>query len=359
MGAWLLAFGIPIAATVCNLILLIFDRKCRRQFRNFTDIVIFGVGVPLTTVLAYMMNFKEWNVPIDYVDSFYTPIAFESLPTFLTLCGVALIGYGVVRVFGVTIPPLAATLCFAGIYVGMALSVVVCVQLCTQPSTSLVTILSPFLTVLPINYCLCSVRVIRDTVRDMSAMAAAADYSNPFLKLCTRILSKTGTFLLVPLVLAVPLLGVVIVTLLLFGQQPDAIIRAFTQTAEWTLSQQIPPPALTYEGHYLCTVAARGDEKLVKPLRAGRRHGRPIVVNRQLLVANAFEDLIAERTPHFHRLVRHVYDTCGRPISRHINTPRRSNVTYLLMKPLEWVFVIVLYLFDRHPENRIARQYTK
>ncbi|MGN1181023.1 MAG: DUF6688 family protein [Suilimivivens sp.] len=27
------------------------------------------------------------------------------------------------------------------------------------------------------------------------------------------------------------------------------------------------------------------------------------------------------------------------------------------MKPLEWIFLIVLYLFDEKPENRICRQY--
>ncbi len=357
MAAWLLVFGIPIGATVSNLILLIFDRKCSRRFRNFTDIFIFGVGIPLTTVFAYMMNFKEWNVPINYVDAFYTPIAFESLPTFLVLCAVALIGYGVVRVFGVKIPPLAAALCCAGMYIGMILAVAVCVQL-WEPTID-GGFLYIFLMVLPVNYVLCCIRVMRDTVRSMSERVSTTTYTNPFLRLCARLLSKAGVFMLVSFVLAVPLLGVVIVVLLLFGQQPDAAIRAFTQTAEWTLSQQIPPPALSYDGHYLCTVAARGDEKLVKPLRAGRRHGRLIVVNRQLLVANAFEDLIMERAPRLHRVVRHIYDTYGRPISAHINTKHRADVVYLFMKPLEWVFVGCLYLFDRLPENRIAMQYTR
>jgi len=27
------------------------------------------------------------------------------------------------------------------------------------------------------------------------------------------------------------------------------------------------------------------------------------------------------------------------------------------MKPLEWVFLFTLYLFDQNPENRIAKQY--
>lgn len=31
---------------------------------------------------------------------------------------------------------------------------------------------------------------------------------------------------------------------------------------------------------------------------------------------------------------------------------------YFIMKPLEWIFLCVLYLTDAHPENRIAVQYT-
>lgn len=131
----------------------------------------------------------------------------------------------------------------------------------------------------------------------------------------------------------------------------------FTETAEWTLSQKIPPPRLDYDGHYLCTVAACGDKRVVKPLRAGKRKNRLIVVNRQLLVANAFEELISEKAPKLHKLIRKAYDKFGLPISRYIVTKRRSDIVYFIMKPLEWFFVLVLYTFDTKPENRIHSQY--
>ncbi len=81
------------------------------------------------------------------------------------------------------------------------------------------------------------------------------------------------------------------------------------------------------------------------------------MVNRQLCVANAFEQLLEEHTPRFHRALRNFYDTYGYPVSRHIRTPLSADIIYLIMKPLEWLFVIVLYLFDEKPEDRIARQY--
>ena len=81
------------------------------------------------------------------------------------------------------------------------------------------------------------------------------------------------------------------------------------------------------------------------------------MVNRQLLVANAFEDLLEERLPGVHRRLRQFYDTFGYPIARHIKSRFTADLVYLLMKPLEYFFVIVLYLFDTAPEDRIAVQY--
>ena len=109
--------------------------------------------------------------------------------------------------------------------------------------------------------------------------------------------------------------------------------------------------------HYLCTVAAGGHRRIVKPLRNGRRHGHEVIVNRQLCVANAFEQLLEERTPRLHRAVRGLYDRCGYPIAKHIRTKAAADIVYLLMKPLEWLFLAALYLCDVRPENRIAVQY--
>lgn len=153
------------------------------------------------------------------------------------------------------------------------------------------------------------------------------------------------------------LIAILEIIFILAGQGADAPIKAFTDTADWTFSQQIPPPPLEYDGHYLCTVAAGGHTKIVKPLRYGTRRGTTIIVNRQLCIANAFEDYIQEKLPGFHRFIRGVYDKYGYPISKHITTPARADVVYFIMKPLEWIFLVFLYLFDVKPEQRISRQY--
>ena len=74
-------------------------------------------------------------------------------------------------------------------------------------------------------------------------------------------------------------------------------------------------------------------------------------------MANAFEQLLEERTPNFHRAVRNFYDKHGYPISKWTTNPWSADIVYILMKPLEWIFVAALYLFDEKPENRICTQY--
>lgn len=90
----------------------------------------------------------------------------------------------------------------------------------------------------------------------------------------------------------------------------------------------------------------------------GLRHGRPVVVNRQLLVANAFEQMLEERVPRTHRIIRRLYDTYGFLVAKLIRSQWVADAVWFLMKPAEWFFLAVLYLNDRHPEDRIALQYT-
>lgn len=183
------------------------------------------------------------------------------------------------------------------------------------------------------------------------------EYGNVFLAKCNTFLCKGSNMYWAALIAMIPLYGIVICILCLFGQKPDSVIQAFTKTSDWILSKEISPPPVIEDSHYLCTVSLQGHKKLVKPIRYGIRRGERIVVNRQLCVANAFEQLLEEKTPHFHRAVRNFYDTYGYPISKWITNPWSADVVYLLMKPLECFFVIALYLFDKKPENRINSQY--
>ena len=210
-----------------------------------------------------------------------------------------------------------------------------------------------FLFLFPINYIILSFRVIACEV--LSADKTAEEQTK--MPCISAFLHNKSSLPVLALLLLIPLLGIIAVILLLFGQEPDSAVKLWTETADWTMSQKIAPENLPRDGHYLCTVAAEGHKKLVKPLRTGKRHGHEITVNRQLCIANAFEQLLSERTPHLHRAIRNFYDKTGYPIAKHIKTPLAADIVYIIMKPLEWLFLLVLYLFDTKPENRIATQY--
>jgi hypothetical protein len=163
------------------------------------------------------------------------------------------------------------------------------------------------------------------------------------------------------LVLCLPILVLITAILLLAGQKPDSIVRAFTETYKHGFSEWDYKCAnVECGGHYLCSVAANGHRSVVKPKRIGIRNGRYIICNRQLLISNAFEELIAENCPLLHKSIRKQYNKVGRFIHRYygiFNNKLVSDFIYFIMKPLEWFFLITLYTFDRKPENRIAKQY--
>ena len=182
-------------------------------------------------------------------------------------------------------------------------------------------------------------------------------FRNGYLDWMNRHLERSSVWPAAAFLLMWPLLGIIICVLLLFGQRPDSAVRAWTETSDWNLSQKIAPQNIYYDEHYLCTVAAGGHRKVVKPIRMGVRHGHPVIVNRQLCVANAFEQIMEERVPRLHKRIRNIYDKYGFPVAKLIRSPYIADGIYILMKPLEWFFLIVIYMTDVKPENRIAVQY--
>lgn len=284
---------------------------------------------------------RDWWEQL-YNAQLHTPIATDTQITFYILAAVGLAGYLLLYpARSRPMPPLVVVLGLAGLYLGAGLSVVLLIQVSRDW----------VLCVYPANLLLICARTVKELV--LIHQKSPKEYRFPWLN---KLLHRGASLPLLGLLAALPLLGILLGVLTLFGQAPDSIIRAWTQTSDWTFSQQIAPPNIQ-DGHYLCTVAAGGHRRLVKPLRMGKRHGHRVIVNRQLAVANAFEELLSQHLPRLHRLVRYVYDRWGYPISRHIRTPWAADAVWLLMKPAEWFFLVCLYLFDLNPENRIAVQY--
>lgn len=295
---------------------------------------------------------SSWWEAIDAL-SLYPPVAAEYSFTFEVLCLFAFLGYLFLRFRSIeTQPPLLSVFSISSLYVGIFLCTIWCIQIVSGNQDAF------FHLILPLNVILIYVKTILLFVRHKTATLEIGVENNtislPYLKL---FLKKAEDYPKLAFLGLLPFLGISVGILMLFGQKPDSLVAMWTETAEWNLSQQIPPPRLDHTGHYLCTVAVCGSPTLVKPLWVGERGGEKILVNRQLAIANGFEQILEEKTPQLHRVIRSIYDKTGYPISRHITTPFWSNVTYLLMKPLEWFFLLVLYLVDVTPEQRIASQY--
>lgn len=352
---------LPLALTVGNL----YNLCAKTPFHErMVDRCTFFLGPLLMYFLWSVWSAPDWDVPLyTYIEPYlHTPLASWHLPTVLTLSAWALFSFWALLFQGSRLPPLPTALCISGLEAGTVLSLVFLMQLSPNLFGNGVWIPLDcfFMALFPLNYLLSVPRLLRQVIQKQMARMEKAppDPDKCFICFCHRLLSHSLGWVLAGFLLTLPLLAILLGILVLFGQAPDAMVKAFTETSDWALSQKISPPPIEYDGHYLCTVAVGGHPSLVKPTRYGLRHGKRIVVNRQLCIANAFEQLIMERTPRFHHAVRHFYDTHGYPLSQKLTTPLRADVTYLLMKPLEWFFLLCLYTFDPKPENRIAMQYT-
>lgn len=351
---------VPIILIALDIVFAVMKKK-----KFFFELIAFGIGFVYMLLAWYLWDPKKYDVPL-YTTAYilHEPVSRDYALTIIVIAHIGFLAYLILKFAGHRLAPLAKVFCIAGVYGGVIVNVLFLVQLvcgARPQGISMQGLISHngiyifCLCVVPVLYLIhvgdLFVRMIREQARE------EVEYGNGFLAGCNRFLCKGANLYWVALVAMIPVYGVVICILCLFGQKPDSVIEAFTNTSDWILSQEISPPPVEYDAHYLCTVSLQGHRKLVKPLRYGIRRGNKIVVNRQLCVANAFEQLLEERTPRFHKAVRNFYDTYGYPISKWITNPWSADVVYLLMKPLEWIFVVVLYLFDKKPENRIASQY--
>lgn len=314
--------------------------------------IVEGLGIPIGLLLLNLalnisnIEYVMWHEPI-IAGNKYPPFDMSRLYQLTIVLVIGIIGWAFLRFCPISKqPPLLTVIGFAFLYAAFITLVILMIQIAMNDLFYYIML------IFPINILIIISKLIREQISYRKNQPVKEGMSG-----IKKLLSKSYSLPILGFILLAVFIGLLLMILILFGQTPDELTKVWTNTSEWTFSQQIPPPRLDYDGHYLCTVAATGHKKLVKPIRVGKRNGELIIVNRQLMIANAFEDLIKEKTPKFHRLVRNFYDKTGFPISKYINTKFRSDVVYIIMKPLEWIFLTVLYLCDVNPENRIAVQY--
>lgn len=347
---FLLILGFPFALTIWNIMAFVSCLINHRDKAYHKAVEIIAMGIGMGYLRFYMelseVMIADWNVTL-YNNQLHSMIATDTFPTIYALAAIAFLGYLAARFIPAhRQPPLFSACSISALYLGIGLCILWCIQ--TYPDL--------FLLLYPANCILIFIKTIFLLVCKKNEQLQDKTVNTRFPKL-SRILSNGTNLPWIALAFVIPLLGILVIILTLFGQVPDSIIKAWTETADWTFSQKLPPQSLHSDEHYLCTVAAGGHKKVVKPLRTGLRHGHRVVVNRQLCIANAFEQILEEKTPAFHKIVRGLYDKTGYPIAKHIHSPYAADIIYFVMKPLEWIFLAVIYLVDTTPENRIAVQY--
>lgn len=352
----------PIVLTGYHIILLYLEanKHLLKPFIRFDQVAIW---YGLILEFLYLTEGKyvtdsDWSVQLKNLEM-HTPIFSETAPTIIFIFVIGIAGYFYLRVRPLKkIPPLMAIISMSAMYLWVIEVLVFTVQV-FKGDLSGDNLLDVYLLVYPVCIICIVARTVISKVHEWQEyeMERAKIQSNLLLNFADKILSNSKLWPIYAIIFMFPLLGTIIGILLLFGQAPDSVIKAWTETADWTLSLKEAPQNIEYDEHYLCTVAAGGHKKIVKPVRKGIRHGHEVIVNRQLCIANAFEQILEEKTPRFHKLVRGVYDRYGFPVARLIKSKWIADIIYILMKPLEWIFLMVIYMSDVHPENRIATQY--
>ncbi|WP_338014776.1 DUF6688 domain-containing protein [Streptococcus sp. S784/96/1] len=344
-----LIYPLPLYLTYLN---LKYFKKALSDTRLFDLASMFLGGLLSYFLIVLKVDTKPWQ---DWHTQLYdyqthSPIYTAAFPTIIVLLGLGLIGYMILTSIPIKkCPPLILAIGFSFSYIGLITLAIFAIQL-------------GYLNIWGIGLYLFNVYVIylrsfRKVIITYRQSNITVNTQKNWQIKCHQLLHSSANWHLLSLCLMLPVLGIAISLLTLFGQEPDYMIKAWTETSDWTLSTKVAPPDIFYDEHYLCTVGASGHRKIVKPIRMGVRHGHRIVVNRQLLIANAFEQIIEEKIPRIHKLIRYIYDTYGYSFAKHIKSPWQADVIYFLMKPLEWLFLMIIYLCDSKPENRIALQY--
>ena len=276
---WAGVFGYPLVATAYEFIYMLsaFMKRenadtpaINHRKRIWYDIFLLWLGVFYEWIYLEtfweVTFFSDWNVQLYNIQK-HAPIYTKSFVTIIVVCLVYIISLILLTTIDTNKrPPLVTVLCQAGVYLGTLFAIVFTIQIFDigNPEQNH-DLIDFYLLLVPLNMIFMAARImvleIKAYVPNPERMSKID--SVPLLGFCNRLLSDSKKWPVIAFILMWPLLGILIAILLLFGQAPDSVIKAFTETADYTFSTKIPPQNLYYDEHYLCTVAAGGHKKIV------------------------------------------------------------------------------------------------
>jgi hypothetical protein len=124
----------------------------------------------------------------------------------------------------------------------------------------------------------------------------------------------------------------------LFGSIPFWI-GSVVWSESWYESLSNQPPSC-----FVVTAAGRGHRGVVGPFIQITRDGRTRSANQQLLTLWLFEAFWQKHSFQTHRIFRRIYNRIGPVFARRINSRWLADMTYLALKPVEFLAALVLKL---------------
>jgi hypothetical protein len=88
---------------------------------------------------------------------------------------------------------------------------------------------------------------------------------------------------------------------------------------------------------YIATAAAKGHPRFVRSQPIMLDGGKQMMVNSQLQRLKFAELALQAVTPRLHKVIRGVYDVVGKFLAQKIQNPFLADISYILLKPIEWI----------------------
>ena len=259
--AVLIILGLPVGLLVADVIFAVKKKK----YPAF-ELAAFSIGGGYMA-LAYMLwDLPSYDKPINLygTESAHAPINLEYGAAIILFALLGLASYMILMFHKKKFPPLTEVILLGGMYVGMLLCIVFLYQLVMgvhpQPAdmSGLVGVMDEeylknwkvsldeldyfvilCLCIVPVLFLVHCVHLMIIMMKEQAQEQRTKNYDNPLMNQVNKLFVKgMGKYLLAVLAM-LPLMAVLSAVLMLFGQQPDSIILAFTRTSDWILSKEI------------------------------------------------------------------------------------------------------------------------
>jgi len=126
-----------------------------------------------------------------------------------------------------------------------------------------------------------------------------------------------------------------------------AYFAATRAAVELTMIEYAKLPTQPSNDCYIATVASQGNPRVVKGFEIVDSRGEPKQINHQLAYFKCGELALKTCLPRCHRLVRTLYDKVGPTLASWLRQHGGAEVSYLLLKPIEWFVRCLLFTLLR------------